>query len=387
MVTVVDAVAIETELRALAEAADPDGAIVTLYLDAWQDQHQREVVRTFVRRAVTEARRTWRGPAAAAEGLERDLVRIERAVEELAAPGDHRRPPGVAIFACAARALFKDFRAPIPFCNQFGIGRTPLLAQLSVLADEYEPALLAVVGAREARIFQLALGAVVSEADLASDVPGRHKQGGWAAARYQRHIQAHKEEHYKAVAAVVVEALERGDARHLILGGPREARLQMRHVLPTALEGRIIGEVDLPLRVEVLQVQGAVRAALQEWERRHEVATVRDLLERAGNPDQAVLGLPATLAASNRRVLHLLCLADNFAAEGGACPACGGLEGTAALGCPRCGAALAPADLREALVLAALRTGAGIEWVKGNADLQRHGGVGGFLRNAKGGRG
>ncbi|HYB73474.1 MAG TPA: Vms1/Ankzf1 family peptidyl-tRNA hydrolase [Candidatus Sulfotelmatobacter sp.] len=376
---------IDAEIRKLASVADPHAAVVTLYLDArGRDQHQREAIRTFVRRALAEARREWRGPAAAGAGLEVDLSRIQRYVEELMARGAGGRPPGIALFACAGAGLFVDLRAPLPFQNQFGVGGAPLLAQLSLLEDEYEPALVALVDAESARIFQSALGGVLSELDLVSNVPGRHKQGGWAQARYQRHIRAHQDEHHKAVAAVLAEGLNGQGIRRLILGGPPLAQRNLRRFLPPEAEGRIIAEVDLPVRVAVVRVQEAVRGALQAWERRQEGEAVRELQDRAGNPGQAALGLVNTLAAVNRRAVHLLLISERFAAAGWACRGCGALQAAATLACPLCGGALATADLREAVVTAVVRAGGGIEWVAAQPALERLGGVGALLRTSRG---
>jgi hypothetical protein len=67
---------IDTELRNLSQVTDADLPVVTLYLDArGQDQHQREALRTFVRRGLADARRAWRGPARAGASLEGDLAR------------------------------------------------------------------------------------------------------------------------------------------------------------------------------------------------------------------------------------------------------------------------------------------------------------------------
>ena len=372
---------ITAELRRLAALSDPEVPTVTLYLDArGKDQHEREALRTFVRSALAKARRTWRGTAPAGASLEADLARLERAVEELTARGAGGRAPGIALFACAAKDLFVELRAPMPFRNQFGIGAGPLLAQLSLLADEYEPALVALVDSESARIFQAALGGVLSELDLASDVPGRHKQGGWAQARYQRHIRAHRDEHHKAVAAVLAEGVNGQGIPHLILGGPRQAQLNLRRFLGPALEARIVGEMDVPVRAALPRVEQAARAVLQAWERRQEAEAVRLLVERAGNPGQAAQGLADTVAAVNRHRVHRLLLAEGFAAAGWACAACGTLHATAVLECSRCGGELATVDLREALVAAVLRDGGAIEWVAAQPAWERLGGVGALLR-------
>src|SRR3972149_11543958 len=111
---------IRTELHRLAEFLDGQVPTLTLYLDArGQDQHQREAIRTFVRRGLSETRRTWRGPAPGGASLEADLARVERDVEELTARGAGGGAPGIALFACAAKDLFLDLRCPVALRHQF----------------------------------------------------------------------------------------------------------------------------------------------------------------------------------------------------------------------------------------------------------------------------
>jgi hypothetical protein len=188
------------------------------------------------------------------------------------------------------------------------------------------------------------------------------------------------------VAAVLAEGLNGQGVPYVILGGPRPAQLNVRRFLPPGLQARIVGELDVPVRAAGARIQEAVRAALQAWERRQEAEAVRDLLDRAANPAQAALGLAGTVAAVNRRAVHLLLLADRFAGAGWACGDCGQLQATAALACPRCRGELGSADLREALVAAALRAGGEVEWVASHPALERAGGIGALLRITRGKR-
>ena len=49
--------------------------------------------------------------------------------------------------------------------------------------------------------------------------PDGHKQGGWAQARYQRHVQEHIDRHYKEVAAYIASYMTAHPHTHLILSG------------------------------------------------------------------------------------------------------------------------------------------------------------------------
>ncbi len=372
--------AIDAELRQLAALEGAGSPVISLYLNVrGRDQHERETARTFVRQAVTGAARSWRGDAPGRAPLEADLARVDRHVSMLLGRRGGR-PPGLALFVSGPADLFAEFHSPLPFRNQFGMGRAPLLAQLSALADAYEPALVALVDAASARIFTCTLGGVLTELALSGNVPGRHKQGGWSQARYQRHIRAHEDDHHKAVAGVLVGEMREREISHLILGGPREARLNLRSLLPPGDADRIVAELDLPVRAPVGRIEEAARGALQAWERREAAAAVRALQERAGEPALVSLGLDSTVAAVNRRGVHQLLLADTFAADGWSCQACGELQAETVLACPRCGGEVASADLREALVGAVLRSGGRVEWVTGQPDLDRAGGVAAFLQ-------
>ncbi len=54
---------------------------------------------------------------------------------------------------------------------------------------------------------------------------------------------------------------------------------------------------------------------------RRGLEAVRELQDRAGNPGQAALGLGNSLAAVNRRAVHLLLISERFAAAGTPRPA------------------------------------------------------------------
>jgi len=49
---------------------------------------------------------------------------------------------------------------------------------LARLDDDYTNALLVLIDSRTARVYEVVLGSFLVEVDFASDVPGRHKQGG-----------------------------------------------------------------------------------------------------------------------------------------------------------------------------------------------------------------
>jgi peptide chain release factor subunit 1 len=61
---------------------------------------------------------------------------------------------------------------------------------------------------RTAHVYEVVLGGLLTEMEFVNDVHGRHKQGGWAQARYQRHVQEQIDRHHKDVAAYIAAYME-----------------------------------------------------------------------------------------------------------------------------------------------------------------------------------
>jgi peptide chain release factor subunit 1 len=127
--------------------------------------------------------------------------------------------PGVALFAGAAADLWVEFPSPLPFEDEFTVADRPMLCQLARLDEDYTNVLLVLVDSRTARIYEVVLGGFLAETDFASEVPGRHKQGGWAQARYQRHVQEHIDRDFKEVAAYIASYMASHPHTQLILSG------------------------------------------------------------------------------------------------------------------------------------------------------------------------
>src|SRR6266536_1074916 len=148
----------------LAELRSDTEPVVTLYLDThWSDEKQRERARVYVQDAVKRAidhhiahpqldalRRTLgRVAKAAAERIEQEEVEVDR---------------GLAVFACETLGLWRVLMSPRPFKSELCLDGRPHLLQLARLADDIEPAIVALVQADGAQLFEVALGAVVNEA-------------------------------------------------------------------------------------------------------------------------------------------------------------------------------------------------------------------------------
>ena len=193
---------ITAELRTLAKCTAGPLPVISVYLNTqWRDQPQRARTTTFFERHLHQAQALEPETETARQSLAHDLERLTHwGQQHLQSPGESAMP-GVALFACAGADLWVEFPSPLPFEDEWTVADRPMLHQLARLDEDYMNALLVLIDSRAARVYEVVLGGFLAETDFASEVPGRHKQGGWAQARYQRHVQEHSDRHYKEVAA------------------------------------------------------------------------------------------------------------------------------------------------------------------------------------------
>src|SRR5688500_15277912 len=127
------------ELRRLARI---EGApCVTLYLNTrLKDADARERARLFVRKRIDRAL------LAGFDGDAReDLARVRaEAARRVESPEDGA-PAAIAVFSCAARAVFRVVELDVPVEDQLVVGSAPALKQLASLCEEYERTLLVLV--------------------------------------------------------------------------------------------------------------------------------------------------------------------------------------------------------------------------------------------------
>jgi len=326
------------ELRTLAKFTAGPLPVISVYLNTqWRDPHQRARVTTFFERHLHQARALEPETAAARESLARDLERLTQwGQHHLQSPGE-RTMPGVALFACSAADLWVECPSPIPFEDEFTIADRPMLRQLAHLEEDYTNALFVMVDSRVARIYEVVLGGLLTEMDFAHAVPGRHNQGGWGQARYQRRVKEHIDRHHKEVAAYVTAYMEAHPHTHLIVSGQDESVANFRSYLPSSVQQQIIDMLTLDMHDNRHHIVAVAQETLQRQEREEEQATVQLLVNRAGHGGLAVLGQQETLAAVNTARGQQLVLDRDLHSDGGRCLTCGVLTAETHLQCPMCG--------------------------------------------------
>lgn len=366
-------------LRRLAKISGPASPVVTVYLNTrWADEHQRDRVRLFLAGELRKARTAGIDP-----GLASDLAWIEAQGEGLVEQRIVPEADGVALFACHALGLREMLPVRIPLENAFVVDETAYLLPLAALLEEAPPAVVVFVDTESARLIPLAPGGAGEEVELQSEVPGHHRRGGWAQlaqSRYQRHIQAHRDQHLEAVAHALGRLAEESGAERIVLAGDPRLVAGLRSHLPTSLAERVTGSISAARYEPASALVSRATELLARTDAEEERGTVDAVLTEAAKGGRAVAGLEATLEAALRGAVHRLYALQGFREAGRRCPACGALQRGTAARCRLCGGDTRAVELSDALVDRVLASGGQVEVVETHEGLDRMGGVAARLR-------
>jgi peptide subunit release factor 1 (eRF1) len=370
---------LRARLAELARIGPSPSPVVSVYLATrWADEHQRDRVRVFLKRELARAREGGAGLAADLDWIETEAAAI---VEQARLP-DAR---GVVLFAGGALGLREVLALRVAVDNRLVVDDGPWVRPLAEAVEAAAPAIVAFVDAESARLVELSPGGLGDEVALASEVPGHHRRGGWAQlaqSRYQRHIQNHRGRHFDAVAAALDALVDGHGVERIVLAGDARTTAAFRAHLDDRLARRVLGVVE-GSRHDGASVLADRAAALIEIARQsEEVAAVDAVLVEAAKGGRAVAGVAPALEAAAAGAVHRLYLLRAFSAEGGACRECDALQPDRAAACARCGRAVKPVELGEALARRVLATGGGVQTVAAHAGLAGAGGVAARLRYA-----
>jgi len=350
-----DQASLTRTIRRLAEATSTDAPIVSAYVDVRPETHgERPAERAELRIVRSRLRAigdTLEPHSAAGLSFAADRERIERYLDDEGFDG----VDGVAVFACQDIGLWEAVTAQVGFETSVAAGPTVDLFQLAGLLDETVAAVVAVVDTNTCRLFVTRRGSLeeLPGPDEPPDEHRRHEEGGWAQARYQRHVDM-QDKRFAQEAAAAIERLVRSErAQHVILAGDERAI----PVLEGELSSAVRPLVDHVARIEMRAPRDEVRAEVLPMLAALEEAEGMDVADRAvagaRAGDLGVTGIDATMAALEAGQVDQLVIDD---------------------------AAPIDPDLRAELVRQAALTDAGVEIVHEHPGLTPHDGVGATLR-------
>jgi peptide chain release factor subunit 1 len=366
-------------LRKLADWRSNGLPVCSLYLDVdgrryprKQDYELRaEELAHGLRSQAAELDRDPRG------SVGKDADRMLRFIRAL----DRGETRGIALFSCADGGLWEEVLVPRGLRDRAVVAEQPYVLPLEALVETYQSFCTVIVDREKARIFLSKMGRIHEASGILDDVPGRHEQGGWSQARYQRHIEEHVGRHLKRVAEVLLGFYKKRAFDHLILAGPEEILPQFEQGLHDYLRQRVVARENLAITATETEVLRRSLAVEEGVEAERERRTLERLRAESAAGRQAVMGLDASLSALNGGRVDTLLVPFGVSRKGVRCSSCERLAVEGAR-CVTCGGRMEPVpDVVESAVTSALRQSARVETLSViELDRAEEGDIGALLR-------
>lgn len=306
-----------------------------------------------------------------------DVARVERYVD-LEYNWQGR---GLACFSCLAAGFWRVFSLPVPVPDLAYVGDRPYVKPLGDVLDAYARYGVILVDQEGARLFIYNVGELEEATGTLGAEVKHHKQGGWAAARYQRRAEGRAQQNLKAAAELAARFYADGRCRRLLIGGQEEAVARFQEYLPKALRERVVGTFSIGMNASPAEVKERTLELARRVEEQEDAALVEQVITTAAKGGAATTGLADTLAMLQAERVRLLVVAEGFHAPAYRCERCRHIILEPLENCPLCGGKMQPiADAVESLVRRAIARGVEVNFVRDNPALARAGSIGALLR-------
>jgi peptide chain release factor subunit 1 len=362
-------------LRRLAELRPDDGKVVSIYLNLDPTEFANGAARsTAINSVLDEAGRAARHEA---PSVREDVERIRDAFKDFDFQGAH----GVAVFANGSDDLLEVIKLPKAVDNAVVIDESPYIEPLVEIHTEARYGVV-LVNRQVARIFRGSRERLDEVARVEDEVHGRHDQGGWSQARFQRSIDKEAQDHLKNSADKLLRLYKRRPFEALFVAAPEAVYNEFCERLHPYLKERVAGRIDVDVEhTGVDEVQHAAAETIAAYERGREKEALDRLQEALGTGGRGASGLEDTLNALNEQRVEILLLQDNFDAAGVCCPQCGWLGPSGIESCPADGTdTVARDDITDLAVRRAIRQSAQVVRVRDDERLEPLGSIAAVLR-------
>jgi peptide chain release factor subunit 1 len=216
--------------------------------------------------------------------------------------------------------------------------------------------------------------------DRTEDQPGRHDQGGWSQARYQRHIEKLVGEHLRDVASELDRAVRRLHTPKVVVVAAEETRAEFLETLPSEAKSAVVGTTEAEAHAGPKELISLVQPLLEESRAEDERVALARWREEAGKNGRAASGWKETLEAASDARVELLLYTEGADRSAHECPKCGraAVDGG---DCPLDGTALEPRDSAfDLAVHHTLAYGGVVQPIQFRQELDPVEGIGALLR-------
>ncbi len=310
---------------------------------------------------------------------ESEVARVEALLST--EPSIGRGGNGLAIFSSAGAGFLELVRLTDPVEPLAVVDTIPWLEPLAAVISP-DGWGVAVLSRRGARLLRGGPAGLIEFAVLTDEVQGRHAQGGWSQARFQRGIEEQVAAHIRGVAERLLRAHRRSPFAHLVIVCSGELRPIVEHSLHSDLTEAVAAFVDADLEhAGVEQIVQAVAPVVEQAEFARELDLVRRIEEALGTGGPAAAGLDEVLSTLEQQRVAVLLVPSQADLQAERCPTCGRLSTGGSGVCPLDGASLTQVDAVEHAIEEAGRQAAQVVVVRHqNEWLRERGKIAALLR-------
>jgi peptide chain release factor subunit 1 len=311
------------------------------------------------------------------QGLRSDFERIRHYVElEFERDGAH----GLAVFCAGLDNIWRTLPLTESVPDEVKVDRQLYLAPLVPLVGRGEGALVVVVGREQGRFYRLRAGRLEELADRFEEQPRRHDQGGWAQARFQRHVDNLAQEHLRAVADELDRLVRRLHGPQIVVAAAEETWAEFSSLLAQETRAAVAGWTTAEAHATPSELLALAAPVLERWRDGREAEAVERWKEEAGRNGRASSGWRETLEAASDGRVELLLFHDGINRPAWRCPACGRVAADGGK-CPLDGTQMdGHAEGLDLVVHRTLAHGGTVWAVRSRMDLEPAEGIGALLR-------
>lgn len=171
------------------------------------------------------------------QGVRKDVERIEEYLHGL----DRSGALGLALYASGLDDVWNEVRLSSSVEDSVHVSRTFMLAPLLASLERDRVLVLAAVGRDRGTLWRSRSGRIEPVTDLSRNGQGRHDQGGWSQARYQRSREREATDHLRGVAEAVGELIPQGSETLLVAACSEEQQPIFHALLAPHVQDALLG--------------------------------------------------------------------------------------------------------------------------------------------------
>ena len=370
------------QIRELAEFQDVNSCAVSFYFQPATPRNKAHKEDTILIKDLAREAQHNLESKGKKEAARADLDRVVRLSGELRSNGTHAK----AVFACARQGFWREYDLPAELPGtQLFVDRHFHLKPLAHLLGAVPRLGVVLADRQRARFFDLSRGELSERENLFQPLSRKGRSDGFAgydAGHAQRRVEDEARHHFKAVAEVLKEDLEKGVFDRWILGCQDAHRSLLEPQLHPYVSQALLGRFHADLaRVTRDEIRSHADRIVENWKNRCCDELVGQALNQARGNARGVTGLRRVLRSIEMGEVQTLLIGEQFVAHAVECSGCGHLDAHLVSFCPVCGKATREVvDVGEAILPWVIRRDIEMFYVKQNSEFDKVGNIAAILR-------